>query len=172
MGRNTTVIAPSDKEFNLNFWKTCNYWFNRSLDILPKFSISDCTYYFRTTLSCKSNSDFKTPAWFFKCWPSHKPGEYHSTVVKGSSPDNQQVKGRSFALPTRSDQCYYTEKMPYSQDNTASTDCWVLGVKVHTFDVAAWGYGSHLQEGRSVRSIKLQAHYSPAYALQDTLIYL
>ena len=72
-GRNTTVTAPSDKEFNLNFWKTCNYWFNRSLDILPKFSISDCTYYFRTTLSCKSNSDFKTPAWFLNVDPPTSP---------------------------------------------------------------------------------------------------
>lgn len=60
----TTPAAPSDKDFTLNFWKTCNDCFNRSLNILPKFTISDCTNYFRNTLSCINKTNFAIPEWF------------------------------------------------------------------------------------------------------------
>ena len=62
--KNSTPTAPTDKEFSFNFWKTCNDYFNRSLNIIPKFSLSDCTQYFRNTLSCKLKNDFATPGWF------------------------------------------------------------------------------------------------------------
>src|SRR5687768_9943466 len=65
--------SPSDTQFKLKFWGTCNDWFNRVQNILLRFSMELCMQYLQDTLTRISNSSYFIPSRFIKLHqPSHR----------------------------------------------------------------------------------------------------
>jgi hypothetical protein len=124
--KSSLPTPPTDKDFNVNFWKTCNDWFNRALNISPKFSLADCFTYFQATLYCKQDNIFNIPSWFINIPPPSHPANVTPPSYSEVTRAINRARGTSSPCPYDSLSIIIFKRIPILRSvlTRLIAECW------------------------------------------------